>query len=201
MIGFSPALDEQYDEFLQLVRDEAGSYLERTLALMQMNWEDFTRLFRTVGHVYGIYSRGRLAGFCWVEQRDRVLHIHGLVLKSEFQGQGIGSAVLQTLESEYKGRVDTVELGVHRSNRRAKALYERLGYQSVRTLDDLGFEIMQKRLTSGSATPPAVHLQHRTGDEVRLFAEEEEDCVRHVFGGARPTHGNIRIRNASGVFS
>ncbi len=148
MIRLSPALDEQYDAFLQLMRDEAV-YLERTLPLMQMSWEEFARLFRTVGHVYGVYTGGRLAGFCWVEQRGCVLHIYGLVLKGEFQGQGIGSAVLQTLESEYKGRVDTVELGVHRSNPRAKALYQRLGYQVVRTLDDLGFEIMQKRLTSG----------------------------------------------------
>lgn len=148
MISFLPAADEQFDEFLELTRD-AASYLERTLQLMQMSWEDFSRLFRSVGQVYGVYSDGQLAGFYWVEQRDRVLHLHGLVLKSEFQGQGIGSAILKMLESQYKGRVHAIELGVHRSNRRAKALYERLGYQSVRMLDDLEFDIMQKRLTPG----------------------------------------------------
>lgn len=147
MIDLSPAPDGQYDEFLRLMLNETGSYLEPTLQRMQMSWEEFTRLFRTVGQVYGVYSGGALAGFCWVEPRGRVLHLHGLVLKGEFQGRGIGSATLEVLESRYKGTVDVIELGVHRSNRRAIALYERLGYRRVRVLDDLGFDIMQKQLT------------------------------------------------------
>ncbi|MEW6402389.1 MAG: hypothetical protein AB1649_11360 [Chloroflexota bacterium] len=42
--------------------------------------------------------------------------------------------------------MDTIELGVHKSNERAKQLYERLGFQVVMLREDLGYYIMQKSL-------------------------------------------------------
>jgi ribosomal protein S18 acetylase RimI-like enzyme len=98
------------------------------------------------GQVYGIYQDGQLAGFYWIEEREDTLHLHGLILKSEFQGQGIGSQVLAMLAASYRSRVKAIELGVHRSNERAIALYERTGFETARTLDDLGFLVMQKPL-------------------------------------------------------
>jgi ribosomal protein S18 acetylase RimI-like enzyme len=138
---------EQYDEFLQLVRDHASDYVESTLELIQMTWEQFAHLFRTVGQVYGICQDGQLAGFYWVEEREQVLHVHGLLLREKFQGKGIGTQVLEMLATQYRDSVRTIELGVHTSNERARALYERLGYQIVKTLDDLEFYIMQKQLS------------------------------------------------------
>ena len=43
-------------------------------------------------------------------------------------------------------QLDCIELGVHGSNIRVKKLYERVGYETVKTYDDLGFVVMQKRL-------------------------------------------------------
>jgi ribosomal protein S18 acetylase RimI-like enzyme len=40
--------------------------------------------------------------------------------------------------------VEAIELGVHQSNERAKALYERLGFQVLRYRPEVGFFIMQK---------------------------------------------------------
>lgn len=71
---------------------------------MQMNLEEFSRLFRTVGEVYGIYQDGELAGFYWVEPRETTLHLHGLILRPEFQGQGIGREVLSYLDEQYSER-------------------------------------------------------------------------------------------------
>jgi ribosomal protein S18 acetylase RimI-like enzyme len=151
MLTYEPAKVEQYDEFLQLMRDHAANYLERTMELMQMTWQQFDHLFRTVGQVYGIYEDDQLAGFYWIEERGKVLHLHGLVLAGQFQGKGIGTQVLKMLETKYRGSMDAIELGVHKSNEKARALYERLGYEMVKRLDGLGFYIMQKRLSDGAS--------------------------------------------------
>jgi ribosomal-protein-alanine N-acetyltransferase len=87
-----------------------------------------------------------VAGFCWIEERGRVLHLHGLILRKEFQGRGIGGRVLEMLETRFSGRVDTIELGVHRSNTGAVRLYERTGYRTAETRGDLGFLILRKDL-------------------------------------------------------
>jgi len=146
MLTYEPAKVEQYDEFLQLMRDEASEYLEHSIELIQMTWQQFSQAFKTVGKVYGIYEDDQLAGFYWIEERRSVSHLHGIVLKSQFQGKGTGSQALEMLATKYRSTMDTIELGVHESNERAKRLYERLGYQTVKTLDDVGFYIMQKPL-------------------------------------------------------
>lgn len=146
MLTYQPILPKQYDELFQLMQDEAADYLEHTLHLIQMTTEQFKQLFQTVGEIYGIYQNERLAGFYWIEERERTLHLHALILRREFQRKGIGTQALQNLEREYRSRVDTIELGVHQSNEGAKSLYEKLGYRTVNQLSELGFFIMQKSL-------------------------------------------------------
>ena len=146
MLIYKQATGADYDEFMKLVRADAGKYLEHAMKLMEMDWKKFEHLFRTVGEVCGIYKEGRLAGFYWIEHRDDVLHIHGLILKDEFQDHGIGSEVLRVLEERCSRSADRMELAVHDSNPRAKQLYKRLGYRTVRRLEDEGFDIMQKEI-------------------------------------------------------
>jgi len=38
------------------------------------------------GQVY--YEDNKLVGLYWIEERERILHPHGLVLKEQFQGNG-----------------------------------------------------------------------------------------------------------------
>lgn len=149
MLTFKPATSEQYDEFFQLMQKEAADYLQHTMELMQITPEQARYLFECVGQVYGIYQGDQWAGFYWIEERDEILHLHGLILREEFQGQGIGTQVLEMLERDYRSRVAAIELGVHQSNAKAKLLYERLGYQTIKYLPELGFYIMQKPLEGG----------------------------------------------------
>lgn len=144
MLTFEAANAEQYGECMQLMLDEAGSYLQGTLKLMQMSMDEFNHLLRTVGTVYAIYDDKQLAGFYWIEEREKVLHLHALLLKQQFQGKGIGTQILRMLASKYSGTMATIELGVHESNERAIRLYERNGFNTVKQLDDLKFRIMQK---------------------------------------------------------
>lgn len=153
MLEYKHANTEQYETLLQLTQDQAAGYLERTLELMRLTWEEFGHLFRTVGGVYGIYKDGRLAGYFWIEEREAILHLHGLILKERYQGQGIGTQVLHDLEARYGDRMAAIELGVHESNVRAKRLYERTGYKTVKTYRDLGFDVMQKELSNQPLDP------------------------------------------------
>ena len=141
MLTYKLATCEQYDIFWQFISEQAVDY-------MQMTLEETRHLFGTVGQTYGIYQEDALVGFYWIEERDNVLYLIGLVLASEFQGKGIGTQVLTMLATTYCGRMGTIELRVHKSNVRARNLYERLGYQTMQYMDDLGFYIMRCSLTA-----------------------------------------------------
>lgn len=138
------AASEQFHDFFQLMVAKSGDYLDSALSLMETDRARFAQLFRTVGQVYGIYQEDAWVGFYWVEVRDALLHLHGLILRPEFQGKGIGKQVLADLEAEYEDRVEAMELGVHRSNEHALALYERAGFRIVKVLEELSFLILQK---------------------------------------------------------
>jgi ribosomal protein S18 acetylase RimI-like enzyme len=145
----------EYEVFL-LLMDETAGYLESALTQLEITPDQFSELFRTVGHVFSVREDGELAGFYWIEQCENVLHLHGLILTQQFQGRGIGTWVLNNLETERGDRIDTIELGVHVSNAGAIRLYKRLGYATVEILDDVGFHIMRKCLSDapGSTTIP-----------------------------------------------
>lgn len=140
------ATPAEVDEFLELLRRDASGYLDQTMALMEMTWPQFVQLVRTVGRVFAIHRADQVVGFCWIEERERVVHLHGLFIDQEFQGQGIGTQVLNMLVQQYTGRKDAIELGVHESNSGARALYERLGYQTTQHLAELGFYVLQRPL-------------------------------------------------------
>ena len=97
MLKFKSANAEQYDVFLQLMWDDGQEYWADTMRIMQLTWEEYAQIFRTRGEVSAIYQDENLAGFYWIEERVDTLHLHGLILKNEFQGRGIGTAILSIL--------------------------------------------------------------------------------------------------------
>jgi ribosomal protein S18 acetylase RimI-like enzyme len=146
MLVYKPVTVDQYDELFQLMEADAVDYLNDTLRLMQLTKVQFAQLFRTVGKICTINQDDHLAGFYWIEEREDVLHLHGLILQACFQGQGIGTEVVRMLIDRYQGQMDAIELGVHQSNPRAQKLYHRLGFEVVKFRDELGYYIMQKPL-------------------------------------------------------
>jgi len=103
-------------------------------------------LFRTVGSVFAVEYLGSVAGFLWIEHREDTLHLHALILKPEYRKKGLAREAIQWMEREHGGAMKCVEVGVHRSNTRARMICEKAGYSVVRTLDDFDFHIMQKTL-------------------------------------------------------
>ncbi|MGQ9604270.1 MAG: GNAT family N-acetyltransferase [bacterium] len=146
MLKYRRAREGELDQLFEIMQHEVGNYLREAMVLMGINMEEFRNLFGTVGEVHVISLDNKVAGFYWIEKRAKVLHLHGLVVASEFQGLGIGRSVLEMLENQFKDDFEIIELGVHESNRKARDLYNKLGYIVVKSLPDLGFHIMQKRI-------------------------------------------------------
>ncbi len=144
MLTYREATVQQRDAFLALLREKTGGYLEPTLRVVGMTRDEFTEMVRTVGEERAIVRARTTVGFVWIERRDRTLCVHGVALEPSFRGQGIGAAVFRDLEEEFRTSVDTVELGVHESNPRARALYERLGFRVETALPEIGFSVLQE---------------------------------------------------------
>jgi len=69
----------------------------------------------------------------WFSKREKkqVGAIHEIVVLPEYQGQGIGKALMEKVLSYFKEKgLDTAELWVGDENERAHEFYKRLGFQS-----------------------------------------------------------------------
>jgi GNAT superfamily N-acetyltransferase len=147
-----PARREHYDELLEMVFSQSCGQLRPVMDLVQLTYDHFGKIFRSTGVVYRICLGRRLAGMCWVEERGRALHLHGLVVKERFRGRGLGTQALSWLEQAYAGRVDRILLLVHCSNMGARSLYERCGYRLCCVVEGEGFLLMEKPLSDKHQT-------------------------------------------------
>jgi len=146
-----PEIDE-LDRLFDLMRTEASEYLKDSLWLIGLTVSAFRAKFKSVGEVVEVLCDGEPAGFYWVERRDDILHLHGLILRSEFQGRGLGKEIMRAIEERHCEGISAVELGVYHGNRAAQKLYGRMGYRVYKKLDDVHFDIMRKTF-SGKAAP------------------------------------------------
>jgi ribosomal protein S18 acetylase RimI-like enzyme len=146
MITYEPVTESQYTELLNLMLDHMTDYLETTMDLLGMSVNEFEQFMKTLGQVFSINCGNEVAGYYWIEERGQELHLHGIVLKEEYQRQGIGTSTLKILEKQYIGQKDFIELGVHFSNKSALKLYQGLGFEIETTKEDLKFHIMRKKL-------------------------------------------------------
>ena len=176
MFTFRLAKETQVEALLQLTYNQTTSYLQPRLDLVQMTWEQFGQYFRDVGQVYTICEDEHLLGYYWIEERDRILHLHGLILSEKFRNRGIGTRVLAMLEKTYAYRLQAIELAVHRSNPRAKVLYERCGYQVFREDCVSGFFIMRKPLQRAWEERLIDWLMNANSPTIRYLT------LRHVAG-------------------
>jgi ribosomal protein S18 acetylase RimI-like enzyme len=154
----------QFDELLELISQQNSTCMRPLFDWLALVYEDFGAYFRKTGSAYRVCRDGRLAGLAWVEWRGRLLFIHGLIVKPEFQGQGIGKWALEQLEKRFRRRAGGIGLWVHASNPRARSLYERQGFQTVAYLPESGFYQMEKPLRAiippGRAGKAALRAQN-----------------------------------------
>jgi ribosomal protein S18 acetylase RimI-like enzyme len=138
------ASQEQREIVLTLMREHLADQLESTMALVGMTWPEFVDHYRSVGEVRALVDNQVEIGYVWIEYRERELHIHAIFVLPDFRGLGYGTQAFALLEAEFSGNADVLELGLRSDNRRALALYERLGFIAVRELPDPGYLIMRR---------------------------------------------------------
>lgn len=79
------------------------------------------------GEFQVISTRGRDAGFTGLRHEAREIQLFNIMIAPEFQGWGLGTAVLRDLLAEAQSRRVPVRLQVMKVNP-ARRLYERLGF-------------------------------------------------------------------------
>jgi ribosomal protein S18 acetylase RimI-like enzyme len=84
-------------------------------------------------HIDVIVAEGKDCGVLRVEERDEDLYIAVLEIAPAMQGHGIGSAVIASVLDRAASERRSVALRVHAANERARALYERLGFDVTRS--------------------------------------------------------------------
>ena len=90
--------------------------------------EDFNRRFN--GYVVSMIElEGQAAGGLLLEWKPDSLYIHEIQVLPEYQGRGIGTAVVRTVIEQGASHRLPIKLSVVPANSRAQALYERLGFE------------------------------------------------------------------------
>lgn len=116
-----------------------GQYLSFR-RLFRQAYEDMcsgTRLLLVLSHKPGLEIIGQL--FIQWNSSDRRLadglsrgYFYALRVKPQFRGRGLGTRLIDTGENILRNRkMDTASIGVEKTNLRARALYERLGYTII----------------------------------------------------------------------
>ncbi|HXC58471.1 MAG TPA: GNAT family N-acetyltransferase, partial [Steroidobacteraceae bacterium] len=75
-----------------------------------------------------ILMDGEPCGFCRIDEHDRVLQLVEFAVEVSKQNRGIGSMVLSRFLEMARAKGKLAQMNVMRTNTRAKALYERLGF-------------------------------------------------------------------------
>ncbi|MBD3333538.1 GNAT family N-acetyltransferase [candidate division GN15 bacterium] len=146
-ISHRPAAPGEMDGLFDLMMAQTGHYLDEALKVLGITVDQFTTYFRSVGQVWAIEIEmdTEVVGFYWIELRAETLHIHGLVLKSEYQNRGLGTATMKLIEQCLPQSVSYIEVGVHESNAGAQSICKTFGFTAVRQQTGTGFTIYQKR--------------------------------------------------------
>lgn len=122
---------EEREELLQMILDQLGGHSESAMTFLGLTPEQFAQIYRTTGEVRVVRDAAADVGYVWIEERDRTLHVHAIILRPSARGRGIGTRVLQALVAEFASRVDEIELGVQDANAAAVRFYERLGFRKI----------------------------------------------------------------------
>lgn len=125
------ATEEDRDALFALHRETMQPYVDA-----EWGWNDdwqreyFDRKYDPA--VYRIIQvEAQDAGVLVVERDTTSIYLGLIEVAPQFQGQGIGSAIVRALQAEAQATCCPLTLHVLRTNPRAAALYRRLGFKVV----------------------------------------------------------------------
>jgi ribosomal protein S18 acetylase RimI-like enzyme len=80
---------------------------------------------------FAIVVDGVRAGIVRIAEHDEAIALEQIALLPQFQGKGIGTALIESLIEQASTTCKAIDLSVFVSNLGARRLYERLGFQVV----------------------------------------------------------------------
>ena len=106
---FTVRLEEQrVDRFAELFAESLPAGADEIYAELGVTRQEALRLPLQIGELRQVVEEGEVAGYAWIELRERTLHVHALLLEPEFRGVGLTTRVLDDLEDEFGDRIDDV---------------------------------------------------------------------------------------------
>lgn len=126
-----PAVTEDRDFVFAVFAQTMKTVIEQTWG-WDPAWQrsEFDRRFASY-EASVVESCGRAIGWLLIERSEGSIVIHELQLLPEYQGQGVGTAIVRDIVEQAARNGVPVELSVVPANPRAQQLYERLGFVVV----------------------------------------------------------------------
>ena len=99
-------------------------------------------VYRDQCQPFGVYAGDTMIGYVMViyDYDEEAYNIWHMMIDKAYQGRGYGTQAIEALSEDLKGKAAAIRLEVTQENPRARALYERMGFQPVNYLQ------MQKTL-------------------------------------------------------
>jgi ribosomal protein S18 acetylase RimI-like enzyme len=127
-ITFRPAAEADRDWLRELKHTTFREAVERQFGWDQA-WQDdyFERTFDPAKSQI-VQVAGQDAGVIGVERRPGELFLADIELAPQYQGRGLGTALIRDLQRQAAADALPITLQVLLENHRARSLYERLGF-------------------------------------------------------------------------
>ena len=132
MIRFRNATDADFDLIFQIKRKSIKPYIEKI-----WGWDDAVQLefhnedFKSEKIKIIIDESNDAIGLIIAIENKTHIYLQSLLLCDNVQGKGIGTEILHHLIKQAKSKSKQIKLQVFKVNKRAKALYERLGFSTT----------------------------------------------------------------------
>jgi ribosomal protein S18 acetylase RimI-like enzyme len=93
------------------------------------------------GQAWVLEEAGRIAGILVLEETATGLLLDNIAVRPEYQGHGIGRALLEFAEAEARRRgFRAIDLYTHELMTENIALYSRIGYVETRRISEKGYD-------------------------------------------------------------
>ena len=135
-------LDIQRKAFMEV----AGLFNLKTLPPIEQTLESLIEEFVN-GTILKASIANTIIGSVRAYRKNDTCHIGKLVVLPDYQNKGIGKALMNDIENQYKSIVKRYELFTGARDPRNRYLYNQLGYKSFKTEklnDEISFVYMEK---------------------------------------------------------
>lgn len=123
-----------YDCYTEIISERQIEYMLQTMYSEPSIKFYMQREYRT----YLVYFEEEPIAYYSIELRrpNKLLYLHRNYLRKDYQGQGVGDFLLNTIEQlAQQNRLTTIQLNVNRNNNRALAFYKKNHFQIISEID------------------------------------------------------------------